>query len=209
VPTVIIAEEEMILRINGDSLMSVGGHREDSDVAGKRTLEEGILSTIQSAAIDCKRVGDRRGLRNIFNRSADVDGCSIVDRGCGRDRDWLRCGRRKRCRFSYLELWGLASDPSKYAPDGAACGSASWLLQGIHLRLIRAGNRPLLMRLNCGLRAVAAGRRGCWLLIIGRSSGNAWRGWSDKRYGRTSGSHLGWRGCLASGCRAIANEDDE
>jgi hypothetical protein len=88
VPTVIIAEEEMILRIDGDSLMSVRGHREDSELAGKRTLfEEGVLSTIEGEAIDCKCVGDGRGLRKIFNRSADVDGCSIVDRGCGRGRD--------------------------------------------------------------------------------------------------------------------------
>jgi hypothetical protein len=133
-------------------------------MAGKGTLgEEGILSTIEGAAIDCKCVGAGRGLRNICNRSADADGFDIVDRGCGRGRDWLRCGCRKRCRFSYLELWRLACDSSKYAPDGATRGSAPWLLQRPHLGLgwlVRAGNCSLLIQVSSSWRGVAAAKRG-------------------------------------------------
>jgi hypothetical protein len=164
VPAVVIAEEELVPCIDGEPLMSVCGHREDSELAGKGTLgEEGILSTIEGAAIDWKCVGGGRGLRNIRNRPTDADGCGIVHRGCGRGRDWLRC------RFSCLELWRLACDPSKKAAYGATRGSAPWVLQRFHLGLrwlVRASNRSLLIQVSRGRRGVGAGKRGRWLLLI-------------------------------------------
>jgi hypothetical protein len=71
--------------------------------------------------------------------------------------------------MSYLELWRLACDPSKFAPDGAARGSTPWLLQRFHLRLgwlVRAGNCSLLIQVSRDWRGVAAGKCGRWLLLI-------------------------------------------
>jgi hypothetical protein len=65
-PAIVVAEEKVVLSINSESLMSIRGHREDCEVAGKRTLgEEDVLPAIGRESVDGKCVGHGRGLRKI------------------------------------------------------------------------------------------------------------------------------------------------